>query len=75
MTPRNTNNTADDEFGFDYGMSEEEFNKRHRKALKEADPSYKEKKPKLKKKKKKKLYEPNSLFKGLGGSSSRGPWK
>ena len=48
--PRNTNNSADDEFGFDYDMSEDEFNKRHRKALKKADPSYKKKK-KLKKKK------------------------
>ena len=37
--PRNTNNPADDEFGFDYGMSEDEFNKRHKKALKDAEPS------------------------------------
>jgi hypothetical protein len=50
MTPRNTNNSADDEFGFDHGMSEEEFNKRHRKALNKADSSYREKKPKSKKK-------------------------
>ena len=78
MTPRNTNNSADDEFGFDYGMSEDEFNKKHRKALKKADSSYREKKPKSKKKRKpkKKLYEPNPLFKGLGsGSSSKGPLK
>ena len=51
MTPRDTNNSADDEFGFNFDMSEVEFNKRHRKALKKADPSYKEKKkPKSKKK-------------------------
>tara|TARA_Y100001951_G_C11107033_1_gene165335 strand:+ start:242 stop:436 length:195 start_codon:yes stop_codon:yes gene_type:complete len=59
---RDTNNSVDDEFGFNY-MSEVEFNKRHKKALKKADSSYKEKN---KKKKKKKLYEPNPLFKGLG---------
>ena len=34
MTPRDTNNSADDEFGFNFDMSEVEFNKRHRKALK-----------------------------------------
>ena len=50
--PRNTNNSADDEFGFDYNMSEEEFNKSHRKALKKADSSYTEKKPKSKTQKK-----------------------
>ena len=50
--PRDTNTSADDEFGFDYNMSEEEFNKSHRKALKKADSSYTEKKPKSKKKKK-----------------------
>ena len=58
---RDTNNSADDEFGFNY-MSEAEYNKRHKKALKKADSSYKEKKTK----KKKKLYQPNPLFKGLG---------
>ena len=47
---RDTNNSADDEFGSSF-MSEVEYNKRHRKALKKADPSYKKKK-KLKKKKK-----------------------
>ena len=50
MTPRDTNNSADDEFGSSF-MSEVEYNKRHRKALKKADSSYREKKPKLKKKK------------------------
>ena len=45
MTPRDTNNSADDEFGFNY-MSEDEFNKRHKKALKKADSSYKGKKKK-----------------------------
>jgi hypothetical protein len=49
---RNTNNSADDEFGFDYGMSEEEFNKKHMKAIKKADSSYREKKPKSKTQKK-----------------------
>ena len=65
-------------------MSEEEFNKSHRKALKKADSSYKdvwvkiadglyEKQTKIvKKRKKKKVYKPSSIFKGLG-SSSRGP--
>jgi Zn-finger nucleic acid-binding protein len=43
---RNTNNSADDEFGFDYSMSEDEYNKRHRKALKKADSSYTQKKKK-----------------------------
>jgi hypothetical protein len=69
--PRNTNNFADDEFGFDYDMSEVEFNKRHRKALKDADPSYIEKKPKSKKKKNSYVQD-RPLFRGLG-SSSRGP--
>ena len=78
--PRDTNTSADDEFGFDYNMSEEEFNKSHRKALKKADSSYKdvwvkiadglyEKQTKIVKKKKKKEH---NWFKGLG-SSSRGP--
>ena len=39
MTPRDTNNSADDEFGSSF-MSEVEYNKRHRKALKKADSSY-----------------------------------
>ena len=66
---RDTNNSADDEFGFNY-MSEEEYNKKHKKALKKADSSYKEKN-----KKKKKLYKPSPLFKGLGDSNktNRGP--
>ena len=66
---RDTNNSADDEFGFNY-ISEVEFNKRHKKALKKADSSYKEKN-----KKKKKLYKPSPLFKGLGDSNktNRGP--
>ena len=41
-------NACEDEFG---SISEEEYNKRHKKALKKADSSYKKKK-KLKKKKK-----------------------
>ena len=88
MTPRNTNNSADDEFGFDYGMSEDEFNKKHRKALKKADSSYREEKGFVKiadgvyqnlakmraeeKPKKKKKKKEHNWFKGLG-SSSRGP--
>ena len=69
MTPRDTNNSVDDEFGSSF-MSEAEYNKKHKKALKKADSSYKEKN-----KKKKKLYEPSPLFKGLGGSNktNRGP--
>jgi len=77
MIPRDTNNSADDEFGSSF-MSEDEFNKRHRKALKKADSSYRdpiadgvyqnlaklraEEKPKKKKKKK----EKHNWFKGLG---------
>ena len=41
-------NACEDEFG---SISEEEYNKRHKKALKDADPSYKKKK-RMKKKKK-----------------------
>ena len=72
--PRDTNTSADDEFGFDYNMSEEEFNKSHRKALKKADSSYTEKKPKSKKKKKKTV-EDKPIFRGLGSSNrtNRGP--
>ena len=82
---RDTNNSADDEFGFNY-ISEVEFNKRHKKALKKADSSYKEKKgwvkiadgvyqnlAKLraeeKPKKKKKKKEKHNWFKGLGSSN------
>ena len=43
MTPRDTNNSVDDEFGSSF-MSEVEYNKRHRKALKKADSSYREEK-------------------------------
>ena len=64
MTPRDTNTSADDEFGSSF-MSEVEYNKRHKKALKKADPSYTEKKKPKKKKE-------HNWFKGLG-SSSRGP--
>ena len=42
-------------------ISEEEFNKRHDKALKDSDPSYKKRKPKTKPKK--------DMFKGLGSKS------
>ena len=43
-------NACEDEFG---SISEEEYNKRHKKALKDADPSYKKKKKMNKKKKRK----------------------
>ena len=66
---RDTNNAGDDEFGMQ--ISEEEFNKKHMKALKDAEPTG------IKKRKKRRIpkEEPNP-FRGLGGgSSSRGPWK
>ena len=56
---------GNDEFSFNF--SEEEFNKHHKKALKDAEPSGK-------KKRKKKKKEKFNHFKGLGSSSSRGPW-
>ena len=46
-------------------ISEEEFNKRHDKALRDADPLYKKRKPKPKSKPKPK----KDMFKGLGGGS------
>jgi hypothetical protein len=48
------------------GISEAEYNKRHMKALKDAEPSGR-KKRRIKKEK------PNP-FRGLGSSSGRGPW-
>jgi hypothetical protein len=50
------------------GISEEEFNKRHRKALKDAEPTG------IKKRKKRIPKEKPNPFRGLGGSASRGPW-
>ena len=66
---RDTNNTGDDEFGMQ--ISEEEFNKKHMKALKDAEPTG------IKKRKKRRIpKEKPNIFRGLGGgSSSRGPWK
>ena len=65
---RDTNNSSDDEFGV--MMSEEEFNRKHMKALAQADPyNFKQRKRKKRIPKEK----PNP-FRGLGGSSSRGPW-
>ena len=63
---RDTNNAVDDEFG----ISEEEFNKRHKKALKDAEPTG------IKRRKKKRIpKEKPNPFRGLGsGGSSRGPW-
>jgi hypothetical protein len=46
-------------------ISEEEFNKRHDKALKDSDPSYKKRKPKSKPK----SPQPRDIFKGLGSKS------
>ena len=64
---RDTNNSVDDEFGSSF-MSEAEFNKRHKKALKDAEPSG------IKKRKKRKPKAKVNHFRGLGGgSSSRGP--
>jgi hypothetical protein len=63
---RDTNNSSDDEFG---SISEEEFNKKHMKALAQADPHNFKKKKKRRIKKEK----PNP-FRGLGSSSGRGPW-
>jgi len=64
---RDTNNSVDDEFGSSF-MSEAEFNKRHKKALKDAEPSG------TKKRKKRKPKAKINHFKGLGsGSSSIGP--
>ena len=64
---RDTNNSVDDEFGSSF-MSEAEFNKRHKKALKDAEPSG------TKKRKKRKPKAKVNHFRGLGGgSSSRGP--
>jgi len=65
---RNNYNSHDAEFGFDYSISETEFNKKHKKALKDAEPSGK------KKRKKRKPKAKVNHFRGLsGGSSSRGP--
>ena len=65
---RNNYNSHDAEFGFDYGPSEEEFNKKHKKVLKDAEPSG------IKKRKKRKPKAKVNHFRGLGGgSSSRGP--
>ena len=64
---RDTNNSVDDEFGSSF-MSEAEFNKRHKKVLKDAEPSG------TKKRKKRKPKAKINHFKGLGsGSSSIGP--
>jgi len=66
---RNNYNSHDAEFGFDHSISEAEFNKRHKKALKDDEPSGK------KKRKKRKPKEKINHFKGLGsGGSSKGPW-
>ena len=60
---RDTNNSMDDEFGFNYDMSEDDYNKLRAKEQKKSMPQ-----PQKKKKKKEKI----NHFRGLG-SSSRGP--
>lgn len=64
---RDTNNSMDDEFGFNYDISEDDYNKLRAKEQKKSMPQTK----KVKRKKKKK--QTINHFKGLG-SSSRGPW-
>ena len=64
---RNTNNAADDEFGFDHGISEEKYNKLRAKEQKKSMPQpqkMKQRKPKAK----------VNHFRGLGSSKGRGPW-
>jgi len=51
---------GDDEFSFN--ISEDDFNRRHKKALKDAEPSGKKKRKKRKKKE-------HNWFKGLGSSN------
>ena len=60
---KDTNNSMDDEFGFNYDMSEDDYNKLRAKEQKKNMPQ-----PQKKKKKKEKI----NHFRGLG-SSSRGP--
>ena len=64
---RNTNNAADDEFGFDHGISEERYNKLRAKEQKKSMPQ-----PQKKKKRKPKAKV--NHFRGLGSSKGRGPW-
>ena len=60
-----TNNSMDDEFGFNYDMSEDNYNKLR-------DKEQKKSMPQPQKKRKKKPKEKVNHFKGLS-SSSRGP--
>ena len=63
---RDTNNSMDDEFGFNYDISEDDYNKLRAKEQKKSMPQ-----PQRKRKKKRKPKKVNH-FKGLT-SSSRGP--
>ena len=54
---RNSNNAADDEFGFDHGINEKRYNKLRAKEQKKSMPQ-----PQKKRKKKKKF----DYFRGLG---------
>ena len=68
---RNNYSSHDAEFGFDHGISEEQYNKLRAKEQKKSMPQ-----PQKKRKKKRIPKEKFNHFKGLGGSSSssRGPW-
>ena len=57
MTKRNTNNAIDDEFGFNYDMNEDDYNKLRVKEQKKSMPQ-----PQKKRKKKEKF----EYFRGLG---------
>ena len=62
---RDTNNSMDDEFGFNYDISEDDYNKLRAKEQKKSMPQ-------PQKKRKKKPKNKVNHFKGLS-SSSRGP--
>ena len=82
---RATNNSMDDEFGFNYDMSEDNYNKLRAKEQKKSMPQPQKKKKKKnvwvklsdglyenQTKRKKKKKEPINHFKGMS-SSNRGP--
>ena len=66
---RNSNNAADDEFGFDHDISEEKYNKLRAKEQKKSMPQ-----PQKKRKKRRIPKEKPNHFRGLGSSKGRGPW-
>ena len=63
---RDTNNSMDDEFGFNYDISEDDYNKLRAKEQKKSMPQ-------PQKKRKKKPKNKVNHFKGLS-SSNKGPW-